>query len=44
MSVTTAEKDAVITFDHVEKTFPGHRAVQGLDFTITRGELVSVVA
>jgi NitT/TauT family transport system ATP-binding protein len=43
MSLMTAENDAVITFDHVEKTFPGHRAVQNLDFTITRGELVSVV-
>jgi NitT/TauT family transport system ATP-binding protein len=33
----------VIEFDHVEKTFPGHRAVQDLDFRITQGEIVSVV-
>jgi NitT/TauT family transport system ATP-binding protein len=41
MAVQTPE--TVITFEHVEKTFPGHRALQDLDFTINRGELVSVV-
>jgi len=35
--------ESVIEFDHVEKTFPGHRAVTDLDFTINQGELVSVV-
>src|SRR3978361_1595727 len=34
---------SVIEFDHVEKTFPGHRALTDLDFTIAQGELVSVV-
>lgn len=34
---------AVIEFHHVAKTFPGHRALSDLDFTITDGELVSVV-
>jgi NitT/TauT family transport system ATP-binding protein len=43
MSVMTTDNHAVITFDRVEKTFPGHRAVQNLNFTIASGELVSVV-
>jgi NitT/TauT family transport system ATP-binding protein len=34
---------AIIEFDHVAKTFPGHRALTDLDFTINEGELVSVV-
>jgi NitT/TauT family transport system ATP-binding protein len=34
---------SIIEFDHVEKTFPGHRAVSDLDFRITPGELVAVV-
>ncbi|MCU1605816.1 MAG: transporter ATP-binding protein [Modestobacter sp.] len=43
MSVQTSEPQTVITFEHVEKEFPGHRALQDLDFTIAQGELVSVV-
>lgn len=39
----TLMNNAVIEFDHVAKTFPGHRALTDLDFTITEGELVSVV-
>ncbi|MFF5992781.1 ABC transporter ATP-binding protein [Prauserella flavalba] len=34
---------AVIEFDHVAKSFPGHQAIADLDFTINAGELVSVV-
>jgi NitT/TauT family transport system ATP-binding protein len=33
----------VITFDQVEKTFPGQRALEDLHFSIEQGELVSVV-
>ena len=33
----------VIEFSHVEKAFPGHRALRDLNFTVERGELVSVV-
>ncbi len=36
-------RDVVVTFDHVAKSFPGHQAISDLDFTIRRGELVSVV-
>ncbi|MBM9462844.1 ATP-binding cassette domain-containing protein [Aeromicrobium sp. YIM 150415] len=43
MTTYAPENDAIIEFDRVEKTFPGHRAVENLDFTISRGELVSVV-
>jgi NitT/TauT family transport system ATP-binding protein len=35
--------DTIIEFDHVGKSFPGQRAISDLDFTIKRGELVSVV-
>jgi NitT/TauT family transport system ATP-binding protein len=38
-----ATPTSIIEFDHVEKTFPGHRAVSDLDFRITPGELVAVV-
>jgi NitT/TauT family transport system ATP-binding protein len=34
---------SIIDFDHVEKIFPGHRAVSDLDFHIAPGELVAVV-
>ncbi len=34
---------AIVRFDNVAKSFPGHRAIENLDFTIGRGELVSVV-
>jgi NitT/TauT family transport system ATP-binding protein len=43
MSLHASEAGEVISFDHVEKVFPGHRALQDLQFTIHSGELVSVV-
>lgn len=43
MALQTADPQTVISFDHVEKVFPGHRALQDLHFSIGRGELVSVV-
>lgn len=43
MSLHASEAGDVISFDHVEKTFPGHRALQDLHFSIRPGELVSVV-
>lgn len=33
----------VIEFTNVEKVFPGHHALRDLNFTVERGELVSVV-
>lgn len=33
----------VISFDHVEKSFPGQRAVRDLHFRVDHGELVTVV-
>ena len=39
----TPARDTVVEFTGVGKTFPGHRAVSDLNFTIARGELVSVV-
>jgi NitT/TauT family transport system ATP-binding protein len=41
----TAQLDdaPVIRFDHVDKVFPGHRALHDLSFEIARGELVSIV-
>lgn len=38
-----ADDTAIISFDRVAKSFPGHRAIENLDFSISRGELVSVV-
>jgi len=43
MATQATRGEIVIDFDHVEKTFPGHRAVQDLDFSIAQGEIVSVV-
>jgi NitT/TauT family transport system ATP-binding protein len=43
MTASPEVQTTVISFDHVSKVFPGHRAIRDLDFTINRGELVSVV-
>lgn len=41
----TAQLDGspVIEFSNVDKVFPGHRALQDLNFSIRRGELVAIV-
>lgn len=43
MTAQTPATHPVIQFRHVEKTFPGHRAVRDLDFCVAAEELVAVV-
>jgi NitT/TauT family transport system ATP-binding protein len=37
------DEQPVIRFSHVDKEFPGHRALSDLNFDIRRGELVAIV-
>ena len=40
---TQIDEPPVIRFTHVNKDFPGHRALDDLTFEISRGELVAIV-